>query len=486
MRVHLVFAPSLVQSGSEALGENIWPPMGVMYLAAYLRSKLPKITIKITDGCRIGFQKTIHEIENFQPDIIGISFYTTQAQGAAKLSQEARKRLPNSLVIIGGPHATALPLETLKESQANFCVVGEGENTFYQIVRGVSQGLNKDYFRTLTGVWSLEKYGKHEKVYRNAPANFINPLDLIPFPARDLCNMHDYRGWFISQQNPQTTMLFTRGCPFRCTFCANCVWQSSTPFLRVRSPKNIVDEMEFLEKEFGIKEVYDQADEFNHSIDHALEVCREIKRRKLGMTWQVSLRAHPFSSELAKEMSEAGCWCVSMGIESGNPEALKGIRKHITLEDVERTCSMLRYYGIKVRAHFMLYNVWEDNGKLQFEDSKMSLSTINYANNLFKRNLINYITCSIATPFPGSELYNIAVRHNLINDKCVNNWDMWLQKKTFIIELPGIREIDRIKVKAMGEIVRAMCMIKNRDYKLKDFPYIIKRVGATLQTVFQQ
>ena len=479
MRVHLVFAPSLVSSGSEALGENTWPPMGVMYLAAYLRSKLPEITIKITDGCRIGYKDTMQEIDNFQSDIVGISFYTTQAQGAAKLSQDVKKRFPNSFVVIGGPHATALPLETLKESQADFCVVGEGEEAFHQIVRGVYQGLNRDYFRTLPGVWSLEK---NDKVYRNPPANFINPLDLIPYPARDLCNLDDYRGWFISRQNPQTTMLFTRGCPFRCTFCANCVWQSSKPFLRVRSPKNIVDEMEFLKKEFGIKEIYDQADEFNHSMDHALEVCREIKRRKLGMTWQVSVRAHPFSSELAKEMSEAGCWCVSLGIESGNPVALKGIRKQITLEDVERTCSMLRYYGIKVRAHFMLFNVWEDNGKLQFEDSKMSLNTLKYANYLFSRNLINYITCSIATPFPGSELYDIAVRNNLINYECINNWDMWLQKKTFILDLPGIREIDRIKVKAFGELVRAQCMIKNRDYKLKDIPYIVKRVGATLKS----
>lgn len=476
MKVHLVFAPSIYSSGMELLGENMWPPMGVLYLASYLRSRLPAVEIKVTDGCKIGFDRTSAEISTFRPDVLGISFYTTQALGAAKLAREVRVAQPAAIIVMGGPHATALPLETLRESNADLVVVGEGEETFHQIVKSAATGSDPEMFRNMRGVWSIGNNSSGEEtVYRNNPPSFITPLESIPFPARDLVRFCDYRGWFISRQVPQTTMLFARGCPFRCTYCANGIWRTSTPLLRSRSPKDIVDEMEYLNKELGIREIYDQADEFNHSLPHALELCREIERRKLDMSWQVSLRARPFSEELAQAMAKTGCWCVSLGVESANEATLKGIKKQITLTDVENTCRALRKHGIKVRAHFMLYNVWEENGELFFEDSRMSNDTLLYAEKLFRNGLINYLTWSVTIPFPGSELYDIAVRHNLIKAGCRNNWDAWLQKETFIIDLPGVSQKERAKMKNKGEWLRIRCMLKNRDYRWKDAPLIFKR-----------
>jgi len=476
MKVHLVFAPSLYSSSSEILGENVWPPMGILYIAAYLRSRLPETEIKITDGCRIGYEKTIREITTFRPDILGISFYTTQTLGATRLAREIRTKLPQTLIVVGGPHATALPTETLRMSGADLCVVGEGEEAFHQIVEATLEGKEQSYFRHLPGAWSVERNRDNtEIVYRNNPAQFITPLDVIPYPARDLIDMNDYRGWFISKRVPQATMLFARGCPFRCTYCANEIWRSSAPVLRARSPKDIVEEMAHLHAQYGINEVYDQADEFNHSLLHALDVCKEMTRQKLGMSWQASLRAQPFSEELAKAMAEAGCWCASLGVESANERTLRGIKKYITLKDVESTCLLLQKYGIKVRAHFMLYNVWEEQGQLVFEDSQMTENTLNYARSLFQRGLINYMTWSVTTPFPGSELYGIAVRHNLINAHSVNNWDSWLQKETFTMDLPGISRKERSKVWKMGKLLQMRCMLKNRDYRLKDISTIVRR-----------
>jgi len=476
MKVQLVFAPSIYSSGMELLGENTWPPMGVLYLASYLRSRLPDPEIRVTDGCRIGFDRTMAEIAAFRPDVLGISFYTTQALGAAKLACDARAALPGALVVMGGPHATALPLETLRESGADLVVVGEGEETFSQIVRTAAASRDRKAFRDLRGVWSIGRDASgSEIVFRNDPAPFITPLEDIPFPARDLVRLDDYRGWFISRQIPQTTMLFARGCPFRCTYCANGIWRTSAPLLRARSPKDIVDEMEYLNRELGFREIYDQADEFNFSLPHALELCAEIERRRLGVSWQVSLRARPFSEELARRMAEAGCWCVSLGVESANEATLQGIKKQITLEDVENTCRALRKYGIKVRAHFMLYNVWEEDGALRFEDSRMSGNTLAYAEKLFREGLIQYITWSVTTPYPGSELYDIAVRHGLIRADCRGQWDAWLQKETFIMDLPGISRKEMSKIKNRGEVLRIRCMLRNRDYRWKDLPLILKR-----------
>jgi len=312
-------------------------------------------------------------------------------------------------------------------------------------------------------------------VYRNPPPDFIRDLDTLPFPARDLVDVGSYRGWFISKKNPQTTMLFARGCPYLCTYCANGIWRTSTPLLRARSPESVVAEMKMLREQYGIQEVYDQADEFNHSLPHALALAKAIRDSGLDMSWQASVRARPMTDELAQAMAESGCWCVSMGIESANAQTLAGIKKKITLDEVVAACTHLRRHNIKVRAHFMLYNVWQENGELRFENSAMSHRNLRFAAHLFRRGLINYITWSVTTPFPGSELYDIAVRHNLIDPALRNDWDGWWQKGDFSMNLPGVTEDERRRMKMAGEMLRVKCMLKNRDFHLKDLPVIVKR-----------
>jgi anaerobic magnesium-protoporphyrin IX monomethyl ester cyclase len=476
MKIHLIFSPSSSSSSLEVLGENTWPPLGILYLAGYLRQQIPDLGLFVTDGCRLGYEKTLQEVFKIRPHVVGISFYSTQTLGACMLARTIREGMPDVFIVMGGPHATALPDDVLLNSQADVCVLGEGEHIFFNIVKALRDSKDKQFLKTLNGVAVIEEDDDgSRRVYRSKPADLIPNLDTIPFPARDLVDLTSYRGWFLSKNIPQTTMLFTRGCPYQCTYCANSVWRTSRPLVRVRSPENIVDEMEYLKDTYGIREIYDQADEFNHSIQHPLSVCSEMIRRKVNMSWQVSLRASPFSEELSRQMAAAGCWCASLGIESANLQTIRGIKKHITLEDVENTSYLLRKHGIKVRAHFMLYNVWEEDGRLSFEDTQMSQETLLYAKRLFKLGLINYITWSITTPFPGSELYEIAVRHRLISSVCENNWDEWLQKYEYVMDLPNIDQKERQRLKRAGEFLRIRTMLYNRDYKLKDLPLILKR-----------
>ena len=470
-KVHLVFAPSLLYSPYEVLGENMWPPMGILYLSSYLRSRMANVEIKITDGCKIGYKSTLQEIKKFKPDIVGISFYTTLAYGASKLAQEVKKILPSSIVVMGGAHATTLPEDTLKASGADIVIIGEGEKTFSRIVRLISQDKNLSEFANLPGI-CIKIDGK---VRQNAPSKFITPLDKIPFPAWDLIDIAEYKGWYMSKQSPEATMFFSRGCPYNCTFCSNRVWKSSQPVVRFRSPENIVDEMEYLKNNFSVKEIFDNSDEFNCNLEHSLAVCREIKKRNLGITWKTQLRVSPFTEELAKELAASGCWYVHLGVESGNQETLNGIKKKIDLKDVELTCKLLKKYNIKVMALFMLFNVWEENGKLCYEDVKMTKNTLDFAWKLVKNNLADYISWSIATPYPGSELYDIACKHNLLNPAFRDSWESWQKEGLFIMDLPGVSKTDRNIIKLKGEFLRMMCLLKRKYFKLKDLPFLAKR-----------
>jgi radical SAM superfamily enzyme YgiQ (UPF0313 family) len=471
MRVQLVFAPAFLSSPFEVLGENIWPPLGILYLASYLRSKMPEVEIKITDGCRISYKNTIEEIGKFKPDIVGISFYTIMTHGAIKLALEIKQMFPETMVVLGGPHVTALPEDTLLASNADIAVLGEGEETFYRIVKLKKEGKTKNEFTRIPGTCFVIE----GKVHKNSPDKFITPIDSIPFPAWDLVDTKHYKGWYLSKQQPDFTMLFSRGCPYDCTFCSNGVWKTSTPCVRLRSPENIVDEIGFLRDNFSVREVFDNSDEFNNNIPHALEICREIKKRKLGVTWKAQLRVSPFTEELAREMAEAGCWYVHLGIESGNQETIDGIEKHINLKDVESTCILLKRYGIKILALFMLFNVWEESGELRYEDKKLTENTLKFAWKLAKSGLTDYISWSFTTPYPGSKLYEIAQRHNIIKPLFLNNWEAWQKEGLFVMELPAVGRKTQVMIKIKGEILRARCLLKSRNIAFNNLLFLIKR-----------
>jgi radical SAM superfamily enzyme YgiQ (UPF0313 family) len=461
------------------LGEEISPPLGILYIASYLREKLPEVEIKITDGLLKGYDNTISEVRDFKPDVLGISFYTPTALSAYSLINEIKNRFPNILILTGGPHATTLPEESFRLAKTDIVVVGEGEKTVYQIVKmylekGNVGSMDLDQ---IEGIAFLQE----GKIKYTKPRRYIEDLNEIPFPARDLVNMKDYKGWFLCKRTPETPMLFSRGCPYNCTFCSNRVWNISKPRVRLRSPQNIVDEMEQLYERYGIREFFDNSDEFNNNLKHAVSICQEIIQRRINITWKTQLRAHPLTEELVELMARSGCWYVHLGIESGNADTLEGIGKHITLEQVINACKLLKKYKIKILGLFMLFNVWENESELQYEDIKMTQQTLNFGKKMVDKKLLDYIGWSITTPYPGSRLYNIALKYNLIKVNLKENWDAWLKEDSFIMKLPGISDKDMARMKTKGSILRSWCMLKSRGFMLKDLTYIAKKVLKVLQ-----
>lgn len=470
MKLQLLFAPPSNVVKLSNLGERIYPPLGILYLASALRKRFPDIELKVTDGLPKGWDFAVSEIRSFRPDILFISYVTPSATSAYALGKYVKSELPEIATVFGGPHATALPDEPFARGEADFVVVGEGEVTSTELVAALWEK-RKD-FRGIDGLY----WRSPEGVMRNGPREFVSDLDALPFPAWDLLDMGLYTGWFARKKMPDTSVLFSRGCPFDCTFCSNCVWKSSRPWLRLRSPKNIADELLHLRDNIGIREVFNNADEFNCNLEHAYAVCRELKERSLGITWKAQLRAHPLPEALVKEMAESGCWYIHLGIESGNERTLKGVRKNITLKQVEEACRLLKKYRIKIFGLFMLFNAWEEDGKLVFEGVEETRNTLRYARRLINEGLIDYMSCSIATPYPGSELFEIAKRHALIRRELLDDWNAWLSEESFIMELPGVTKKDAGRLYFEGMLLRSYCCLRSGNWSLKDIPLFFDKV----------
>ena len=463
MKIQLILAAKLKSKRTGGV-EYIYPPLGLLYLASYLRDRLTDIEIKVTDGFRVGYHRTLEEVELFAPDIVGVSSATPAAGGAYRLINEIKTMLPQTTVVYGGAHATATPEDALLRSKVDYVVMGEGEVTFYNLVSGSEP-------RLVRGI----AYRDGEKVIKNTAQPLIQAIDEIPIPARDLIDMSKYPGYYITKRRPETHIISSRGCPYNCVFCSNPVWKLQKPWLRLRSPQGVIDELEMLARNYGIREYYDQCDEFNASKKWATAVCQELVLRDLNLAWKVQVRVDNLDEALVAKMAEAGCWLVFIGIESGNQETLDGIRKKVTLEQVREACRLFQKYGIKVFGLFMAFNVWEDNGELAYEDMAKTKKTLQFAENLIDEGLLNYLTWSLTTPYPGSELYDIALRHKLISEDMIGQWERIEPIWSFNMQLPTVSEEDWMAVKSYGARIQAKCVVRGGLFNRATIKLILQR-----------
>ena len=457
MKIYLLNAPPSKIRGDIGL---IYPPMGILYLAAYARKNMGDLKIKVVDGLQKGFKKTVKDIYQFNPDVLGVSYTTQAASGAYSLINEVKSNDKELFVISGGPHPTAMPTDVLIRSETDTVVLGEGEITFLELIKEYDQTRSKtnDIFGT------VQK--NDEEIKYNPLRPLIKDLDEIPFPARDLLDIKSYPGYYVKKRRRDTSYISTRGCPYKCVFCSNPVWKVSKPYIRLRSPKNVVDEIEHLVNRYNIHEFFDETDEFNVSLKWSKQVCDEIIERKLDIDWKVQMRADKIDDELAEKMAKSGCWMAFVGIESGNNDTLKGIRKNIKVEQVNRALDILKRHGIKTFGTFMTFNLWEENGKLSYENMEKTKNSLKFATDLIEQKKLDFMTWSLTTPFPGSELYDIVLRHKIIPEDLIGKWDEWEGSTNFIINLDGVSEKDWIETRNMGASIQAKQLLKSGNMNL--------------------
>lgn len=395
------------------------PNLGLLYLAAYARASEPSVQFHYIPQSK---PRAWHFelVERTRPAIYALSFTSYGVEAAYALMREMKARHPSLLVVAGGAHVSAVPEEVLRHGHADLCVVGEGEATFLEIIRNVDQ-----IRRQRSGIRGIA-YLDDGVFHRTGARPLIENLDEIPFPARDLIDPGDFVGLSHRRARPNTEMIITRGCPYRCVFCANPVFRvENGPLYRERSPESIALEIEVL-YQMGYREIFLHSDELNVRLDWSISVCKAIAA--LGhrdLFFQANLRVQPMSEELAMWMKRAGFWLVRFGIESGSQRVLRGIKKRMSLEQTERACRIVEAAGIRVFGYFMMFQFWEADGELQWETYEEVEDSIALARRLWSAGVLHYSSWMFAIPVQGAEYYTIALRHGMVTAPFVpdDKWD---------------------------------------------------------------
>ncbi len=467
MKVLLLNSPPLKRYG---IVGQIYPPLGVLYLAAYLRQGNNNFDIKAIDGYQEkNITAVVRKIVSFSPSILGISFTTQAATGAYKIISRVREELNNIFIAAGGAHPTIYPEELLKKTTADVAVIGEGEVTFTELVNRIQN--NNNYY-DLPGI----AYRKGVLCKINNARPLIKDINSIPFPARDLLDIKKYPGYHYKKTFWDTSYISGRGCPYQCVYCSNPVWKCTKPWIRLRSPENIVSEIEHLKTKYGVREFFDQTDLFNSSLSWAKKVCDEIIKRNLNIEWKVQMTVKNIDKELAQKMVQSGCWLGIIGIETGNDETARGINKRSSRKSAAEALSILKKYGMKTFALLMAFNVWEENGLLKYENIEDTLNTLNFAKQMIKKRKIDIISWSLTTPYPGSKLFSIAKRHKLINENIEGKWELWDSSENFIMKLPGVTNKDWHIIKRKGKALQVMLLFRSGTFNWRSIPIYLKKL----------
>lgn len=396
-------------------------PLALMYLCSWLEQQGNTVKIidvksdpyqKLTDSIRRKLErKILREVEEIEPLVVGITCLTPEVMEVRDLSREIKKRLPKTQIVVGGVHPTLYPEDFLySKSPTDFVAIGEGEETLGELVATLKK---KGDWRNIRGLAWFED----GKLRKNSPRHLIEDLDQIPFPAYHQVDMDYYTTptiYCIRHMLISAVHIFTtRGCPEQCTFCVNKnLWGSneSTRRVRFRSPNRVVDELEFLSKNYHIDGFYIYDDTFTINKKHVLGFCDEFSKRGLDLVWGAETRVNLVSPDMLEAMKKAGCLQIDFGVETGSQEILDRMKKGITLRQVQEAFGNCRRLGLRSYASFMFNTPGETE-----EDVRKAIT-------LAKEIDATGYNFNILTPFPGTDLYEKEVEPKLTVDEYAIYW----------------------------------------------------------------
>jgi len=399
--------------------EGISPPLGLAYIAAFLEQE--GHSVKILDCIALGLSASDaeKEIAQIKPDIVGVTCTTPNVPGVIEISQIAKRANPDVPIVVGGPHLSIFPTESVSFPFIDFGVMGEGEHTFAELVDAIDAG-QKEYGHITGLVWK-----RNGKVIVNPQREPNRDLDALPFPARHLLPMDRYH--LVIMQHPIATMIASRGCAYHCAYCFK---EPHARIYRMRSPKNVVDEMEVCVNKYKAKEIsiYDDCWPNRRFLEG---ICEEIISRKLDVRWNALQRVDLVTRENLTLMKKAGCVLIKYGVESGSERILRLMEKHITRKQVEDAFKLTKDVGIKTFAFFMAGYPTETREEFR--------ATVEFAKKIDP----DWIVLDSTIPFPGTKLWSYAVENMGFDADYWREWSLGKRKEALPPLVPGVDKLCR-------------------------------------------
>jgi len=362
-------------------------PLGLGYISTYVKQYGYDVHMFDPNVQDISLNDMIECVNREKPLLVGISFMTPQFYAAKNIVDAIKRSCPSVKILLGGAHPSVMPKETMNEIEnADFLSIGEGERTTVELLDYLSE--NKGGLSEIRGLAWRDNKGCVVNTQREP----IEDLDGLGFPDRGLIDQSLYRQQsFLSYSKNAKTIYTSRGCPGRCVFCASGFKLKRK--VRMRSIKNIFDEIDMLVKDYKMDYLLIKDDTFTLSRSRIRMFCEELIKRKYNIKWHCMCRVDTLDEETLSLMKKAGLNDVLLGIESGNNEILKNIKKNISVEDVKKTVCVCDRLGIKTYGSFILGLPGDGYGTIE--------DTIRFACAL----PLTIAAFFILTPYPGTEVF---------------------------------------------------------------------------------
>ncbi|MFX0204107.1 MAG: B12-binding domain-containing radical SAM protein [Candidatus Hodarchaeota archaeon] len=324
------------------------PPLGLLYLAGYVREDGHEIHVVDVPALKWSLQDTVDFVLSLKPDIVGLTAMTTHILNANAIADGLKRNGLASPIVIGGPHFTATPVETLQRSPSiDYGVVGEGEITFLELIQKISNNID---VKDLQGLAWRQDDGS---IIVNSPRSMIKNLDILPLPAWDLLPNfpHAYpHNALETKRLPAASIITSRGCPHKCTFCDRAVFGS---VVRSHSSEYTLDMIRHLKDNYGIKDLMILDDNFLLDKTKLFHICDKIIEENMDLKWYCLSHVKFMTEDRLRKIKEAGCWIMEVGIESGCERILRLLRRTTPKSLIADAIKRAKKNGIKIKGNFI-------------------------------------------------------------------------------------------------------------------------------------
>ncbi|MDR0372015.1 MAG: cobalamin-dependent protein [Nitrososphaerota archaeon] len=398
-------------------------PLGIAYLGAVAEKAGHQVNVIDCQAEHLTVETFKHRISKEKPDVIGITATTLLYNSAKNILLSAKEEHPNAIIMMGGSHVSFWDENALNECPAiDIIVRREGEITFMELLQRLQDK------QSYAGVLGITYRSADGKIVRNEDRPFLNDLNSLPSPAYHLLPIDA----FHRMGKTIFPLVTSRGCVQWCDFCST-VRMFGRGY-RMRNPHRVVDEMEMLHNKYGESQFTFYDDAFTINRQHTLEMCADIKARKLDVEWDCETRVDAVDKELLEKMRDAGCITVWFGVESGSEKILGKMHKKINREQVRDAFKVAQKAGLMTIASSVI--------GFPGETEETAWETVNFINSLNPDD----IGCYIATPYPGTPMYEEVIKNGWLRVTDFDKYDT--ATPTFETPELSMERIREIKYKA--------------------------------------